>query len=213
MLTIKAPSLCTGSYRRQGVTLIELVMCSALFLAFMAISWGLFSGMFKNYQKGEERVRPLLQLRHALYFVNSKLKGAVEVCTSPSMQAALTSDAGSDYIIFNIYGPDLDLETVGFVTEMQGGENALLYKRFATTTGTPSTWPPPEVAGFRKTVVYPLSTVKFQMLRNDIIFVVHLGTKVALKDTHESVDLAHNIDARQAIDLKTMVFRRPMGSD
>ncbi|GEM_PF-3330620 len=198
---------------RKGYSLVEVVICSALFLVFIVISWGLFASMFRNYHKGEERVRPILQLRSAHYFINSKLKGAIEVCNDPDMRRALYSEAGSDYIIFNIYSPDDALTTVGFSTEQMNGENTLFFKRYETTTGTPSHWPPAEVPGHRKTVLYPVNIVRFQMLRNDIVFVVDLGTMVALKDTFESVDRAHSIDQRSVVELKTMVFMRPMGSE
>lgn len=209
MLTIKRP--CSRMSFKGGYTLVEVLICSVLFLAFIMISWGLFSSMFKNYHKGEERVRPILQLRNALYFVNARLKGAVEVCNNPEMLKALCSEAGSDYILFNTYAPDDTFCTVGFSTEQMNGENALIFRRYETPTGAQASWPPPEIPGYRRTVLYPVSVVKFQMLRNDIVFLVHLGTMVAIKDTFESVDKSRNIDQREAIDLKTMVFRRPMG--
>lgn len=213
MLTITHFQKKRSPHSIKGYSLVEIMICSALFLVFIVISWGLFSSMFRNYHKGEERVRPILQLRSAHYFVNSKLKGAIEVCNDPGMRKALYSEAGSDYIIFNTYSPDDALTTVGFSTEQMNGENALLYKRYETTTGTPSHWPPAEMPGYRKTVLYPVNIVRFQMLRNDIVFVVDLGTMVALKDTHESVDRARAVDQRSVVELKTMVFMRPMRSE
>jgi len=175
--------------RISGFTLAEVMICSVLFFLFVMIAGGLFLNVLKSYQKGEQIIRPVQNLRNTLYIINSSLKSASKIISITNLP---DSELFLDKVEYEV--PDEYGNTNRFilqVTDTSGIKNLQMTKSDSQNNII-----------FKKTLLTNLTKAVIVQQKNDIVLSVELGAMIDNKNNNNPID-----DIK--IELKSLVFMRP----